>query len=185
MSALFPHLYPLPCPSHLHHQSGQSLLSGGGLGGERGRGLWDSGCVVVHGPTPHKPLPSGPAGRLRPLLLVCHVDAVCHLRPPGTAGLSPPEDRKFRSLQIRLRALVQLFMVSPVKHRLQVPGEHLGSLCVSSIRPLSPDISVAPSSRLLDQLLTESVRTGNVPLQHPDRLCLQPSVGRLPSCLCL
>ncbi len=74
-------------PRHKH--SGQSLFSGGGPGGERRRGLWDGGRVALHGPSHDQPLPSRPAGGLRPLLPVGHVSAVCHLRTPGTARLIP------------------------------------------------------------------------------------------------
>lgn len=85
---------PPPCPSHpTRTHSGPSLFSGRRPGGERGRGLCHSGGAALHGSSPGQPVPSGPAGRLRPLLPVCHVGAVCHICAPGAARLTPSEPR--------------------------------------------------------------------------------------------
>ena len=88
-------------PRHLHptrlQHSGPSLLGGGGPGGGQRWGLWHGGHVALHGSaSDYQPLPSGPARRLRPLLSVRHVGAVCHLHTPGPACLSPTWAQNFR-----------------------------------------------------------------------------------------
>lgn len=87
-------------PTHTH--SGPSLFCGGGPGGKGRRGLQDRGYVALHGPALDWPLPSGPVSRLRPLLPVCHVGAVCHLRTPGGSCLNPSTNRSLTTVCPRI-----------------------------------------------------------------------------------